>query len=208
MRLLPPPGFDSKYGGNKSVGNVGKTACCQTARESQRTRPTVPNCWSALQPRRYKVTDKVVNDNQDINSRQTVVQPSVVMSSLPPSRFPISGSALTSLKHHNHSCLRTVLPHSHYGVEHSNLKYSASVSMVQEALPPRYGASSGCGQRNGLQICSVAARGQPTMGGPPAREEGCLGENLTILDRKIVTRYERKYGASGLVGSCERVNEP
>jgi len=80
--------------------------------------------------------------------------------------------------------------------------------MVQEALLPRYGASSACGWRNGLQICSVAARRQPTRGGPQAREEeGGSGENVAIPDRKIVTRNESKYRASDLAGSSERGNE-
>jgi hypothetical protein len=81
------------------------------------------------------------------------------------------------------------------------------VSLVHGTLSPRYGASSGCGWRNGLEICRVAARGQPTRGGLPAGAGG-LGENLAIPDRKIVTRYETKYEASDLVGSSDRGNEP
>jgi hypothetical protein len=69
MRLLPPPGFDSAYGGIMSVGNVGKTAYCQTARESSQTaRKTVAvtdQCYCYVVTK--ELFDKAVNGNPDIN---------------------------------------------------------------------------------------------------------------------------------------------
>jgi hypothetical protein len=63
--------------------------------------------------------------------------------------------------------------------------------------------ASRCGGK--LQVYRISSRGQPTRGGPPARE---LIEGLTIPHRKTPACYEIFHRASELAGSCEHGNEP
>jgi hypothetical protein len=64
---------------------------------------------------------------------------------------------------------------------------------VSGSLSPRYGASSGCGWRNGLhyggwlRMYWISSRGQPTRGSPPAWG---LGEVVTTPHLKNVSCYE------------------
>ena len=50
-------------------------------------------------------------------------------------------------------------------------------------------------QRRGVVTNSISSRGQPASGGPPALG---LGQGLTIVHRKIVTRYKMVYKTSDL----------
>jgi hypothetical protein len=64
--------------------------------------------------------------------------------------------------------------------------FRRNVSVISGSLLTRYGATSGCGRRNGLKLWREAAnilscRGQPTRGYPPAWG---LGEMLTTSHRK------------------------
>jgi len=66
--------------------------------------------------------------------------------------------------------------------------------MVSGFLSPFYGATSGCGWRNGLQIWRVAAN----ILNEQTEDKG-LGEVLTTPHRKNWPRYETDTYASGLV---------
>jgi hypothetical protein len=71
---------------------------------------------------------------------------------------------------------------------------SWNVPCISGSLPPRHGAFSGWGRRNGLQygwqlrIYWISNRGQPTRGGTPA---WAFGEVLTIPHKFHVTKHSK-----------------